>query len=102
MKTLLLLIDFQQVFENDGYWPVENYKETLNTALQVIKKLEKTNKLTIITTKFIPPNSIKGHGWVDYYKNIPKEMHDSNYSGYKLSLKVPKDLIISSNTFGKW
>jgi nicotinamidase-related amidase len=106
MKSLLLFIDFQNVFseERGGYWPIEDYQKTLDTALQVKNKLLSgdKNNVTIITTRFLPPDPIKGQGWIDYYKDIPKEMHNKEYPGYKLSNGVPKDIIISASTFGKW
>jgi len=66
--SLLLFIDFQRVFEKDGYWPIENYQKTLSTALQVKDKLESKKNLKTIVTQFIPPDPIKGQGWIDYYK----------------------------------
>ena len=97
--NLLLFIDFQKVFEKDGYWPIENYQKTLSTALRVKDKI---SNLKIITTQFIPPDLIKGKGWIEYYKDIPKEMCYKDYSGYKLSDNVPQENVLTANTFGKW
>jgi nicotinamidase-related amidase len=95
-NTLVLLIDFQEIFKPHGLWPVPKFNAALENALKICEKFK-----NVITTRYIPPKHIFGE-WKQYFKQFPKIPLNDNDPCYDLAENVPDDFVISVPKFGKW
>ena len=105
MSKILLLIDFQKIFNDKSHsWYCPGFEQALNTALSCYNKMNGNNCKTYITG-FLPPDT-SVQVWKDYYTKYSDIPSSDDNSCYELDDKLKNlenvEKVIWSQTFGKW